>query len=175
MDLNGGFQKPLSECKMLGNLLPPPLRFFFLQLQPWDSSKNNAWTQKDSLFTTKIQNHPLFSTHPVVYMWIFGASPVAWTKSRPEWNAPEKHLQSHLGLLHPSNHNEKVQWQYMKITENHENPKQTMSSVKHFLLTKNKVNLSYRDLLQGSSLISRNPWRFYILIFKGCPGPPNMK
>ena len=62
-----------------------------------------------------------------------------------------------LGLLHPSNHNEKVQWQYMKITENHENPKQTMSSVKHFLLTKNKVNLSYRDLLQGSSLISRNP------------------
>lgn len=127
------------------------------------------------LLPIKIQNHPLFSTHPVVYMWIFGASPVAWTKSRPEWNAPEKHLQSHLGLLHPSNHNEKVQWQYMKITENHENPKQTMSSVKHFLLPKNKVNLSYRDLLQGSSLISRNPWRFYILIFKGCPGPPNMK
>lgn len=90
------------------------------------------------LLPIKIQNHPLFSTHPVVYMWIFGASPVAWTKSRPEWNAPEKHLQSHLGLLHPSNHNEKVQWQYMKITENHENPKQTMSSVKHFLLPKTK-------------------------------------
>ena len=58
----------------------------------------------------------------VVYMWIFGASPVAWTKSRPEWNASEKHLQSNLRLLHPSNHNVKVEWQYTKITEYHENP-----------------------------------------------------
>ena len=92
----------------------------------------------------------------VVYMWMFGASPVAWTKSRLEWNASEKKPCAESLEASPPIKPQRKDW--MAIYENHWNheiPKQAISSLKHgFLTKKTGESFSYRDLLQGFNWIS---------------------
>ncbi len=142
--LNGGFQEPSSGAKW------QEIGICFLHLIFGNSSKN-AGTQKDSPFT-KVQNHLCFQHILVfVYMWMFGASPVAWTKSRLEWNASEKKAKCRVtwGFSTHQTTTNRLNGNILnsfKIIEHHEIPKQAISSLKHGFLTKKKVNLSHIEI-----------------------------